>query len=79
MSSLYQQLNPTRQLPSNLTSMIKNIKSMANPQAMLNNMMQNNPKLKSVMDASNGNYEKAFRDLAKDMNIDADELIRMLK
>lgn len=59
--------------------MIKSIKNISNPQAMLQQAMQNNPALNSVMQAANGNPEKAFRDLARQMNVDADEIIKLLR
>lgn len=79
MNSLFQQLNPTRQLPTNITNMIKQFKSMSNPQAMVQQMLQKNPQVNSLLQAANGNYEKAFRDLAQKMNVDADEFIKELQ
>ena len=79
MNSLFQQLNPTRPLPTNDTNMIKQFKSISNPQAMLQQMLQKNPKVNSLIQAANGDPEKAFRDMAKQMNIDADEFIRTLR
>ena len=80
MNSLFQQLNPiNQQLPSNVKQMISMVKGIKNPQAALNQMMEQNPQLKSILAASNGNYEQAFRNLAKQMNVDADEIIKLLK
>lgn len=80
MNSLFQQLNPiNQQLPSNLKQIISMFKGIKNPQAMLNQMAQSNPQLKAILDASGGNYEQAFRNLAKQMNVDADEIIKLLK
>ena len=79
MNSLFQQLNPTRQLPTNVKNMIRQFKSMSNPQAMVQQMLQKNPQVNSILQASNGNYEKAFRDMARKMNVDADEFIRALQ
>lgn len=81
MNSLFQQLNQTTSsiLPSNMVNMIKNLKAMSNPQAMLQQMMQKNPQVSSMIQASNGNYEQAFRNLAKQMNVDADALINEIK
>ena len=79
MNSLFQQLNPTRQLPTNVRNMIRQFKSMSNPQAMVQQMLQKNPQVNSILQASNGNYEKAFRDMARKMNVDADEFIRALQ
>ena len=79
MNSLFQQLNPTRPLPANLKQMISNIKTISNPQAAIQQMANQNPQLKAILQASNGNYEKAFRDMAKQMNVNPDEIINMLK
>ena len=79
MNSLFQQLNPTRQLPTNITNMIKQFKSMSNPQGMVQQMLQKNPQVNSLIQAANGNPEKAFRDLAQKMNVDADAFIKELQ
>jgi len=79
MNSLYSQLNPTRPLPANIKQMAQMLKGMNNPQAMIQQMANQNPQLKAVLQASNGNYEKAFRDMAKQMNVNPDEIIGMLK
>ncbi len=76
MNSLYQQLNPTRQLPTNIKQMLSSIK---NPQVMLNQLAQQNPQLQSVLQASNGNYEQAFNSLAKQMNVNPEEILNLLK
>ena len=52
---------------------------MSNPQGMLNSMLNNNPQARSIVQAANGDYEKAFRDLAQQMNVDGDEIINLLR
>ena len=79
MNSLFQQLNPTRQLPTNVSNMIRQFKSMSNPQGMVQQMLQKNPQVNSLIQAANGNPEKAFRDLAQQMNVDADAFIKELQ
>ena len=79
MNSLFQQLNPTRQLPTNIKNMIHQFKNMSNPQGMVQQMLQKNPQVNSLIQMANGNPEKAFRDLAQKMNVDADEFIRELQ
>ena len=80
MNKLFQQLNPTSKLlPNNIKQMISMYKGLKNPQAMIEQTLNNNPQLKAVIDAAGGNPEKAFRDMAKQMNVDADEIINMLK
>lgn len=80
MNSLYQQLMGTRspQL-SNIKGMIDRFKMLSNPQAYIQKAMQENPQLQAVLQAAGGNPEKAFRDMAKQMNVNADEIIQMLK
>lgn len=79
MSSLFNQLNPLSQrLPNNIKQMIQNFKMVSNPQSMVKQMMDKNPQLKAVLEASNGNAEQAFRNMAKEMNVDPDEIIKML-
>lgn len=80
MNNLFNQLNPTSaKLPPNLSSMVKMFKSLTNPQAFIQNAVQSNPALKSALEMANGNPEKAFRDMARKMNVDADEIIKMLQ
>lgn len=79
MNSLFRQLNPTRQLPSNIKDMISKVKMISNPQVAIQQMANQNPQLKAVLQASNGNYEKAFKDMARQMNVNPDEIIGMLK
>lgn len=79
MNPLYQQLNPKISLPENVKQMITKFKSLSNPQSMVQNLIDSNPQAKALIQAANGNPEKAFRDLAQQMNVDADEIINMLK
>ena len=79
MTSLYQQLNPQNSLPNNVMNMIKTFRNMKNPQVMIQQMLQKNPQVNSLIQAANGNPEKAFRDLAKQMNVDAEQIIQALK
>ena len=49
---------------------------------MVSQMMQNNPNIKRIKEIGeqyNGDYEKAFRDTAKQMGIDPDEFLNNLK
>ena len=79
MNNLFQQLNQPKSLPSNLKQMVSQLKTLSNPQATLQQMARQNPQLNAVLQSSNGNYEKAFRDMAKQMNVNPDEIINMLK
>lgn len=84
MNSLYQSLN--RQVASQnnnnmngIKQMINRFKALSNPRAYLQSQIQNNPQLQSILQASNGNYEQAFRNLASQMNVDPNEIISLLK
>lgn len=78
MNNLYRQLNPVRQVPNNIKEMITKLKGIRNPQALVDQYIKENPQLNSLIQAANGNPEKAFRDFAKQYNIDADEIIKLL-
>ena len=72
-------------LPGNLgqiKQMMDMVKSAGNPQAMLNQMMQNNPQMKQVMDLVNqhgGDAQKAFYSLANQRGIDPNQIINLLR
>lgn len=58
------------------------LKNANNPQAMLSQIMGNNPRMqqvKKLIEDNNGDAEKAFRSVARQMNIDPDEFINNLK
>ena len=59
--------------------MINTFKGLSNPNAMAQQILSQNPQIASLIQASNGDAEKAFRNLAQKMNVDADEIIQMLK
>lgn len=62
--------------------MMQMVKSASNPQAMVSQMLKNNPNVKRVQEIADqygGNYEKAFKETAKQMGIDPDEFINNLK
>lgn len=62
---------------------IKNmLKSVRNPQTMLQQMMSNNPQYKQVMQFvqdNGGDAEKAFYSLANQMGVDPEQILNMLK
>lgn len=82
MNSLFQQLHPQNQvnsLPSNLQQMISRFKMITNPKAYVTQALNSNPQLQSLIQASGGNPETAFKNLAKQMNVNPDDIINMLK
>lgn len=58
------------------------LKSAQNPQAMLNQMMQNNPQYKIVMDyvnKSGGDPKKAFYDMANAKGVNPEDILSQLR
>ena len=65
-----------------IKQMMNMVKSAGNPQAMLNQMMQNNPQYQQVMQLVNqagGDPKAAFYQMAQQMGVNPDEIIGMLK
>lgn len=75
LAGLAQQIQPIK-------NMMQAVRSAGNPQAMFNQMMQNNPQYKQAMQIiqQNGNDPKAaFYALAQQKGIDPEQVISMLK
>jgi len=79
MTSLFKQLNGQNSLPNNVQQMAQMFKTITNPQKAVTEIMNKNPQIASMIQAANGNPEAAFRNLAKQMNVDADQIIKMLQ
>ena len=65
-----------------LKQMMGTIKSAQNPQAMMQNMMAQNPHYKQVMDyvqQNGGDPKIAFYKMANEMGVDPNQIINMLK
>jgi len=61
--------------------MMHTLKSIGNPQMMLNQMMGQNPQLKQVMDyvnANGGDAQSLFYKLAEERGVNPDEFIQQL-
>lgn len=83
MNNLYQQMN-TRSLLSNgnVRQMASVMKSMRNPQAMLNQLSQNNPQVREVMTMlqnSGKSPKDMFYQVAQEKGIDPEEVLSMLR
>ena len=79
---ILQQLNGGLRIPPQIQQMIGLIKSSGNPQAMLMQMMQNNPNVKQAMEIVQqygGDAEKAFYALAEQKGINPQEILDLLK
>ena len=59
--------------------MWNNLKTISNPQQMLNNMLQSNPQLQQVIQMSKGDPKQAFYTLAEQKGIDPNYILDMLK
>ena len=62
--------------------MMSAVRTAQNPQAMLNQMVMNNPKLKNVMDIVNqygGDPNKALEETAKQYGITPNDIFDLLK
>ena len=66
-------------IPQNVRQMITSVKAMQNPQAAVQQMMQQNPQVQSLITASNGDPKAAFYNLANKMNVNPDEVLSLLK
>lgn len=73
--------NKTMQGIAKVKQMMRTIKSIGNPQMMLNQMMGQNPQLKQAMDfvnANGGDPQAAFYKLAEQQGVNPDEFIKQL-
>lgn len=78
------QLSQSRMLGNlgQIKRMYQMVKSAGNPQAMLNQMMGQNPQLKQVMDTvqqSGGDPKKAFYRIAEERGVNPDDILNALK
>lgn len=65
-----------------IRNMFNMVRSSRNPQTMLQNMMNNNPQMKQVMDIvrqSGGDPKTAFYKMAKEKGVDPNSVLSMLK
>lgn len=79
---LTQQTPVNPQLIHNLKNVMNTIQAAQNPQMMLNQMMMNNPQLKSAIElirSNGGNMQTTFYNLAKQMNVDPQVVLNALQ
>ena len=75
-------MNPGVQNLGQIRNMVNLIKNTGNPQALLNNMISQNPQMKQAIQYVNdngGNPKTAFEKLAKEKGIDPNEIQRMIQ
>lgn len=76
-TSIQQGQNP---IMSNVKNMMNMINFARNPQQALMNMAQSNPQVQEVMKMCEGkNPKDVFYQKCKDMNIDPNEILKMMK
>lgn len=63
----------------NLKQTITTIKSMSNPQAFVQNMINQNPQVKQILDQNGGDAKTAFYKLAEQKGIDPNQIIDLFK
>jgi hypothetical protein len=79
------QLNGLSQQVKNLNqikNMMNLLRNANNPQAMLQQMIQNNPQIKEIMNYINmngGDPQQAFYKMAQEKGINPNEILQMLK
>ena len=59
--------------------LINNIKAMKNPQAVVMNAINQNPEIKAAIEASRGDYKKAFYTMAKQKGVNPDDILNLMK
>lgn len=77
MNSLYQQLND-----QNMNQMANMMKTTSNPQQLLMNMAQNNPKTRQILDfinKSNQSPKDLFYSMARQKGVDPNSILNMLR
>ena len=82
LPGILQQLAMANPMTGQIKQMMSMLQSAQNPQAMLNQMMQNNPQMQQAMKLINqygGDAKKAFYSLAQERGIDPQEILKMLK
>jgi len=60
-------------------NMVSAFKNSPNPQAMLNNMLMQNPRVTELINQYGGDPKTAFYALAQQRGINPDEILTMLK
>ena len=68
-----------RQIPDNVKQTLSMFKSINNPQQLIQKILSSNPQLQTAISSAKGDPEKAFKDMCKQMNVDPNEIISMLK
>ena len=62
-----------------IKQMYNTLRTIGNPQAMIQTAINQNPDLKSVLDNSDGDYEKAFYAYADKLGVDPEQILSILR
>ena len=73
------QLNPMLGRLQQAKQMLSMMQNTGNPQAMLNQIMQQNPQIGKLIDAAGGDPKKAFYTLCEQRGVDPDQILSALK
>ena len=82
LPGILQQIAKSNPMLQNVKQMMGMVNAAQNPQAMLNQLMTNNPQMKQVMDIVNqhgGDPKKAFYAMAEQNGIDPNDILNMMK
>ena len=82
MPAVLQQLARSNPMMGQIKQMMGMVRMAQNPQAMLNQLMMNNPQLKQVMDIVKqygGDTDRAFRETAAQMGVDPQEVLNLMR
>ena len=82
--AILQQLGRSQMSPmaAQIKQLMNTVKMASNPQAMMNQMMMNNPQMKQAMeivDKYGGDSMKAFQETAEQMGVNPEEILGMIK
>ena len=72
-------LNPSRVTGSSINQLAQMVRSISNPQMMLQQLTQSDPALYQAVSSSGGDYEKAFRSYAQAKGVDANDILNQIK
>lgn len=79
---ILQQLARSNPMMGQIKQMMGMVRTAQNPQAMINQLMINNPNMKQAMEIVQkygGDAGRAFRETARENGIDPDEIMGMMK
>ena len=62
-----------------IKQMYNTLRTIGNPQAMIQTAINQSPDLKSVLDSSDGDYEKAFYTYADKLGVDPEQILSILR